>query len=348
MDGTEYFQPAKVVLLASYTYENVRLLLLSKSKAYPNGLSNNHGQVGRHYFSHHQGGGVQALFPFDLGAWYGMPAQGVAVDNLADDNFDHSSLDFIGGGNLWVYSDRRPIAAAGMNTFGRAPAWGSQWKAFIQENADRSHSSYLQKTTLPYEDNFLDLDPIVKDPLGLPVTRITGSYKENEQKIAAFIQDKMEQWYRAAGAIDVIRARRRRRDGRVDARLRRHAHGRQPGDQRREPVGLLARGAEPRRARRLHDGHERRPQPDAHGAGACVAHRRVPGQELEIGRENDVVANRAFLGVLTSRLRNCVTADQRRRDHCSSSPTWACRPLTVSRLGQEVPTASFGRGRRLR
>ncbi len=30
--GTEYFQPADVVLLASYTYENVRLLLLSKSK----------------------------------------------------------------------------------------------------------------------------------------------------------------------------------------------------------------------------------------------------------------------------------------------------------------------------
>ena len=54
-DGVEYFQPAKVVLLASYTYENTRLLLLSKSKAFPNGLSNNHGQVGRHYFSHNQG-----------------------------------------------------------------------------------------------------------------------------------------------------------------------------------------------------------------------------------------------------------------------------------------------------
>ena len=32
VDGTEYFQPAKVVLLASYTYENTRLLLLSKSQ----------------------------------------------------------------------------------------------------------------------------------------------------------------------------------------------------------------------------------------------------------------------------------------------------------------------------
>ena len=205
-DGTEYFQPAKVVLLASYVYENVRLLLLSKSKAFPQGLSNNHGQVGRHYFSHHQGAPVSALFPFDIKAWYGLPAQGVAVDNWADDNFDHGPLDFIGGGNLWLMSDRRPIAASAMNTFGYAPSWGSQWKAFIRKNADRSHTSYIQKTTLPYEENFLDLDPTVKDPLGRPVVRITGEYKENERRIAAFMQDKMEQWYREAGAIAIQRA----------------------------------------------------------------------------------------------------------------------------------------------
>jgi hypothetical protein len=33
--GEEYFQPADVVLLAGYTYENVRMLLLSKSKPFP-------------------------------------------------------------------------------------------------------------------------------------------------------------------------------------------------------------------------------------------------------------------------------------------------------------------------
>jgi gluconate 2-dehydrogenase alpha chain len=204
-DGVDFFQPAKVVLLASYTYENTRLLLLSTSKAYPNGLSNNHGQVGRHYFSHHTGAGVSALFPSNTNSWYGLPAQGVAVDNWADDNFDHADLDFIGGGNLWVYSDRRPIAAAGMGTFGKAPRWGSEWKQFIRENADRSNTAYIQKTTLPYEDNYLDLDPVVKDPLGAPVCRVTAEFKDNERKIAAFTQDKMEQWYRAAGAVAIER-----------------------------------------------------------------------------------------------------------------------------------------------
>jgi gluconate 2-dehydrogenase alpha chain len=201
----EYFQPARVVLLAAYTYENVRLLLLSTSRVYPNGLSNNHGQVGRHYFSHHQGAAVSALFPFDLDTWYGLPAQGVAVDDWADDNFDHSALDFIGGGNLWAMSDNRPIAAANSSTFGRSRTWGSQWKRWIRENADRTHSFYIQKTTLPYEDCYLDLDPVVKDPLGFPVIRITGQFKENETRIAAFLQDKAEQWYREAGAIAVAR-----------------------------------------------------------------------------------------------------------------------------------------------
>ena len=204
-DGDEYFQPADAVLLASYVYENVRMLLLSKSAAYPEGLSNNHGQVGRHYFTHNHRGWVTALFPFDLNNWYGAAAQGVAVDDWADDNFDHAGLDFIGGGNLWVYTERRPINAAGMNTFGRAPRWGSDWKSFIRENADRWTGSYLQKTTFPYDDNYLDLDPNVTDPYGDPVCRITADFKDNEVRLKEFAQDRMVEWFTAAGAIETIR-----------------------------------------------------------------------------------------------------------------------------------------------
>ena len=114
-DGDEYFQPAKVVLLASYTYENTRLLLLSKSKAFPE-RPVEQPRPGRPALLQPPPGraGVTALFPFNLNSWYGLPAQGVAVDNWADDNFDHAGLDFIGGGNLWVYlgsaADRAPPA----------------------------------------------------------------------------------------------------------------------------------------------------------------------------------------------------------------------------------------------
>jgi gluconate 2-dehydrogenase alpha chain len=204
--GTEeFFQPADVVLLASHTYENVRLLLLSKSPAFSNGLSNNHAQVGRHYFSHAQGGGISALFPFDLRNWYGTPGQGVCVDDWADDNFDHAGLDFIGGATMYVYSERRPIAAVnGLAAWGRqGPNWGSDWKALVMKNVDRTNNSYMQRTTLPYEGNYLDLDPNERDPLGNPVVRITASYRENEQKVGTYVAEKMRQWYLEAGAVQV-------------------------------------------------------------------------------------------------------------------------------------------------
>jgi gluconate 2-dehydrogenase alpha chain len=221
--GKEYRQPAEVVLLAGYTYENVRLLLLSKSKPFPNGLANNSGQVGRHYITHHTAATVAALFPFDLNNWYGLPAQGVAVDNWADDNFDHSGLDFIGGGNLWVYSDRRPIGAARMSTFGKAPAWGARWKAFVKENAD--HIAYLQKTTLPYEANVLDLDPVVRGSARLPGDP-HHRRQQRQRGEARRLHPGQDGGVVHGGGRDSGGARAARHHGSLDPRLWRHAHGR--------------------------------------------------------------------------------------------------------------------------
>lgn len=204
-DGKEFIQPAKVVLLASYTYENSRLLLLSKSAKFPNGLSNNRGQVGKHYFGHWVDN-VGALFPFDVNIWYGLPAQGACVDDWADDQYDHAGHDFIGGTSLHVRTERHPIEAADMSTFGRALNWGSGWKAFVHDNAARYAVTYLQTSSFPYETSYLDLDPEVKDPLGDPVCRITtGGAKGNEQRAALYAQTKMEEWFRAAGATAVLK-----------------------------------------------------------------------------------------------------------------------------------------------
>jgi hypothetical protein len=51
-------------------------------------------------------------------------------------------------------------------------AWGSAWKSFNKQNADREYRLY-QKTTLPYEDGYLDLDPVQKD-VGFPVILVTA------------------------------------------------------------------------------------------------------------------------------------------------------------------------------
>ena len=135
----------------------------------------------------------------------GASSAGVVVDEWAVDNFVHFGLDFIGGANFWVHTDHKPIGAAKMDTFGEAPSWGEYWEAFIPRKADRSNTSDIQKTTLPNTNNYLELDPGVKDSFGLPVTLITARFRENEPRIAAFAQDKMEGWYRAAGATHVLR-----------------------------------------------------------------------------------------------------------------------------------------------
>jgi gluconate 2-dehydrogenase alpha chain len=74
-----------------------------------------------------------------------------------------------------------------------------------------------QKTTLPYEANYLDLDPTVKYPLGNPVIRITADYQDNEKRVARFAQEKMEAWYKTAGAVTV-------RKGNVDGPMAIGAH----------------------------------------------------------------------------------------------------------------------------
>jgi len=50
------------------------------------------------------------------------------------------------------------------------------------------------------------LDTEVRDPLGDPVCRITsGGVRENEQRALQHAQNKMEEWFRAAGAIEVTK-----------------------------------------------------------------------------------------------------------------------------------------------
>src|SRR6202030_824964 len=58
--GVSYYGPdsgdntieADIVILAPFIYDNVRLLLLSKSAKFPNGLANSSGQVGKHLMAH--------------------------------------------------------------------------------------------------------------------------------------------------------------------------------------------------------------------------------------------------------------------------------------------------------
>jgi gluconate 2-dehydrogenase alpha chain len=197
-----HFQPARAVLLAGYTYENTRLLLLSKSSAFPNGLSNNHGQVGRHYLAHVRAGANGVIPGRRLNRFSGTASQWTAVDDFDSDFFDHAGLGFIGGGTMAAGMEVKPIGAA-RTTPPTIPRWGSAWKAWLKENAISVASVATQVNVVSYEDTFLDLDPAARDPHGVPVVRVTNDLHDNERRAALFVQQRCVDWLREAGASEV-------------------------------------------------------------------------------------------------------------------------------------------------
>jgi gluconate 2-dehydrogenase alpha chain len=199
--GKTYFQPADVVILSTYIYENTRLLLLSTSKAFPKGLSNNAGQVGKNYISHLYGG-VNGLFPGkQLNRFSGPGAQRTTVDDWDGDNFDHKGLGFIGGAVIDARMEGKPIGAA-RTTPPSVPKWGSAWKDWLHKNANSVGQIGTQIELLAYEDNYCDLDPTVKDAWGQPVLRITFDLHEQEIARHAYTNAKADQLLKEAGASE--------------------------------------------------------------------------------------------------------------------------------------------------
>jgi gluconate 2-dehydrogenase alpha chain len=81
-----------------------------------------------------------------------------------------------------------------------APKWGMGYKQWLRENAGTIAGVSLQFATNPYEHNFLDLDPEKKDPLGLPVVRITYQIGDNEANAGEYLRPKLEEVLKEMGA----------------------------------------------------------------------------------------------------------------------------------------------------
>ncbi len=200
-DGRAYVQPASAVFVSAHTFENVRLLLLSRSAAYPNGLSNNHGQVGRNAMGHLYVG-VDGVFPGRrLNRYGGTYPQCTSMDDFNGDNFDHSGLGFVGGACISAGQEAKPIAIA-LATPPSIPRWGAAWKAWLAEHGNSVGRLMATAESLPYEDSFLDLDPVVKDADGIPVIRVTYRLHEQESLRYDYLHARMAELLMEAGASE--------------------------------------------------------------------------------------------------------------------------------------------------
>jgi len=194
----EIFQKAKVVVLSANGTETPRLLLLSSSKRFPNGLANSSGLVGK-YLMTGNGGGATGLFEHPLNEYKGCVTGAAIVDYVPNDT---QKRGFYGGGRMTARGFTTPIEY-GLGGVHSTATWGAAYKKALIDQANHKLAVSNFISQLPVETNTVDLDPDVKDAWGLPAMRITTTSHQNDFKAMQFFIDRSVEILQAAGANQV-------------------------------------------------------------------------------------------------------------------------------------------------
>jgi choline dehydrogenase-like flavoprotein len=198
--GKNYEAKAKVVVLGASTLESARLMLLSKSRLYPNGIGNSSGHVGHNFCEHIMGPSITGLVKDLVGKPRtlddGRPA-GFYIPrfrNLAD-----RQSNFIRGYGFEGDSGTHMFPGHASST----PGFGAAYKKKVRDYAGAFISMGAFGEVLPRYENYVDIDANVKDRWGIPVLRFHYHFGDNEKKLAADMADTAREMFVAAG-IEII------------------------------------------------------------------------------------------------------------------------------------------------
>lgn len=184
--GEEIEQPADIVVLTSYVFSNVKLLLTSQIGR-PYDPETGTGVVGKNYAYQVQKGNAIGFFEdMQFNLFAGAGSLGVNLDDYNGDNFDHSDLNFIHGGSIsHTLTGQRPIQN---NTVPEGtPKWGKEFKANSLKYANSVLRVGGQGASMPFRHHYLDLDPTYKDAFGDPIVRITFDFEEQDRQLALYL-----------------------------------------------------------------------------------------------------------------------------------------------------------------
>ena len=190
----EVVQRAKAVVVCANGAETPRLLLMSKSNQFPDGLANSSGVVGKHFMFN--GGALSnGVFEHEVNGH-----KGPVVTRISQEFYElDEKLGLVGGGGF----DFRVDVPAMLRTLSMPPdypTWGSAFKKEMRPWFSNSLLSFAHTTSMPVDTNSVTLDPELKDAWGLPAMRIT--YKEHEQDMRLYkhFQERNHELLTAAGA----------------------------------------------------------------------------------------------------------------------------------------------------
>ena len=204
-DGVEHLQRAQVVILAANAVGTARLLLLSASPRFPDGLANSSGLVGRRLMQHPYRT-VTAVCDEPLDSWQGPWGQNIYSLEYAETDPDR---DFVRGAKWMVMPHGGPMFAVGEyheahGHRGFEALWGENFHRAAAEIFGNAFTWGIQAEDLPEEHNRVVLDPEVRDTSGLPAARIEYKVSENTRRMLDFNVERAVEAAEAAGAVSTL------------------------------------------------------------------------------------------------------------------------------------------------
>ena len=191
----EVFQRAKAVFVCANGVETPKLLLLSKSKRFPQGLANSSGIVGK-YLMWDNGAEAQGLFEHPLNEYKGIQVTRLIHDYYAAD----PKRGFYGGGGIDARFDFYPAGFALHGMPPDSPKWGSEYKKALETYFTRTMTLLSHSTSLARATNSVTLDPELKDAWGLPALRVTFENHPDDMATMKWLLSKQVEILEAAGA----------------------------------------------------------------------------------------------------------------------------------------------------
>ncbi|WP_207539869.1 GMC family oxidoreductase [Sabulicella rubraurantiaca] len=203
--GEELIQPAEIVVLSAFAYNNARLMLLSGIGT-PYDPATGEGQVGRNY-CYQTMSAVTLFFDEDvnLNQFMGAGALGTVIDDYSGDNFDHTGLGFVGGAYIAAYTTgARPIEFHPVPP--GTPRWGAAWKQAVARHYNHTGGLQCHGQSNARRGNYVSLDPTYRDAYGQPLARITFDFPENDLRMSRFVTDRAVEIARRMGARQIVAA----------------------------------------------------------------------------------------------------------------------------------------------
>jgi len=189
----------RVVFLCASAMGSTKILLNSTSSRYPNGLANSSGTLGHYIMDHHFKIGASGTFPgFEDTYYHGHRPNGVYIPRFRNLPGQESEVDFLRGygyqGSAYREGWSRAINEEGI---------GADLKSKIRDPGQWRMALTAFCETLPYEDNYVELDDEKTDQWDIPQLRFHVSLGENEAKMREDAKTQAAEMLKAAGGKDV-------------------------------------------------------------------------------------------------------------------------------------------------